>query len=128
VITSVARVALLCRSVDKRRGFWEGLGFSPVYEGRLPDGRPLLHLGLATQDGVGLWLIEADGDDQLARVGRQTGSQPLLVLYSSDLDADLEAAVSAGGEVMARGGDETSEWSHVRDPDGNVIVVARLLA
>jgi catechol 2,3-dioxygenase-like lactoylglutathione lyase family enzyme len=127
MITAIARVVLLCRSVAERRVFWEALGFRPVYEGKLPDGRPLLHLGVPTQDGVGLWLIQAEGDEQVARVGRQTGAQPALVLYSSDLDADVEAGRGAGGEVTGRGADDASAWAHIRDPDGNVIVVTQLL-
>jgi catechol 2,3-dioxygenase-like lactoylglutathione lyase family enzyme len=127
MITAIARVVLLCRSVAERREFWQAIGFMPVYEGQLPDGRPLLHLGVPTQDGVGLWLIQAEGDEQISRVGRQTGAQPALVLYSSDIQADVEAVGAAGGEVTGRGADDASAWAHVRDPDGNVVVITQLL-
>jgi predicted enzyme related to lactoylglutathione lyase len=59
-------------------------------------------------------------------VGAQTGAQPALVLYSDDVDADVAAVQAAGGELVGRGGDASSEWAHVRDPDGNVVVVTRL--
>jgi catechol 2,3-dioxygenase-like lactoylglutathione lyase family enzyme len=128
VITSFARMVLLCADAAEARRFYEALGFGAIFEGRLSDGRPLLHLGLATQDGVGLWLIEADGDEQLARVGAQTGGAPAMVLYCDDLDSDVAAVAAAGGTVVRRGEDASARSAHVRDPAGNVIILAQLTA
>jgi catechol 2,3-dioxygenase-like lactoylglutathione lyase family enzyme len=89
MITSVARIVVLCRSAAERRTFWEALGFEQVFQGQTPQGQPLLHLGLPSQPGVALWLIEAE-------------SRP------------------AGARRRHR--------PHVRDPDGNVVVVTRLSA
>ncbi|MDX6716872.1 MAG: hypothetical protein QOH30_3430 [Baekduia sp.] len=126
VITSFARMVLLCHHAHEARQFYEALGFAPVFEGELGDGRPLLHLGLATQPGVALWLIEADGAQQAALVGAQTGDTPAMVLYCDDLDRDVEAVVAAGGSLVRRGEDPSARSAHVRDPAGTVIVLAQL--
>jgi catechol 2,3-dioxygenase-like lactoylglutathione lyase family enzyme len=126
VITSFGRMVVLCHRADEARRFYEALGFAPVFEGRLGDGRPLLHLGLATQPGVALWLIEADGEEQATLVGRQTGDTPAMVLYCDDLDSDVEAVVAAGGALVRRGEDPSGRSAHVRDPAGTVIVLAQL--
>jgi catechol 2,3-dioxygenase-like lactoylglutathione lyase family enzyme len=125
VITSFGRMVVLCHRADEARRFYEALGFAPIFEGRLGDGRPLLHLGLAEQPGVGLWL-EAEGAAQAARVGSQTGDTPAMVLYSDDLDADVETVVAAGGALVRRGEDPSARSAHVRDPAGTVIVLAQL--
>jgi catechol 2,3-dioxygenase-like lactoylglutathione lyase family enzyme len=124
---SFARMVVLCRSAADARRFYEALGFAAIFEGELGDGRPLLHLGLPSQDGVGLWLIEAEGEEQLARVGDQTGGTPAMVLYCDDLDAGVAAAERGGGALVRRGDDASARSAHVRDPAGNVIVLAQLL-
>jgi hypothetical protein len=125
VITSFARMVVLCHEAADARRFYEALGFAPIFEGRLSNGRPLLHLGLPAQPGVGLWLIEAEGEAQAALVGAQTGGAPAMVLYSDDLDADVERVVAAGGALERRGEDPSARSAHVRDPVGTVIVLAQ---
>jgi catechol 2,3-dioxygenase-like lactoylglutathione lyase family enzyme len=120
-------MVVLCHSAAQARRFYEALGFAPIFEGELADGRPLLHLGVASQNGVGLWLIEADGDEERSRVGAQTGDTPSMVLYCDDLDADVAAVQAAGGAVLRHGADASARSAHVRDPAGNVIVLAQLL-
>jgi catechol 2,3-dioxygenase-like lactoylglutathione lyase family enzyme len=126
VITSFGRMVVLCHRADDARRFYEALGFAPVFEGRLANGRPLLHLELAAQPGVGLWLIEAEGDGQAALVGAQTGDSPAMVLYCDDLDADVGTVLAAGGTLVRRGEDPSARSAHVRDPAGSVIVLAQL--
>ncbi|MCW3001063.1 MAG: Glyoxalase/bleomycin resistance protein/dioxygenase [Conexibacter sp.] len=128
MVTSFARMTVLCHRADEARRFYEALGFAPIFEGRLANGRPLLHLGLEAQPGVGLWLIEAEGERQAALVGAQTGDTPAMVLYCDDLDADVETVVAAGGTLVRRGEDPSARSAHVRDPAGNVIVLAELVA
>ena len=53
------------------------------------------------------------------------GAGPLIVLYSQDLQASLEAVLGAGGKVVQ----ETFEFPggkrfHFQDPSGNVLAVA----
>jgi catechol 2,3-dioxygenase-like lactoylglutathione lyase family enzyme len=126
VLTALARLVLLCHSAAETRRFYEALGFVAIFEGRLGNGRPLLHLGLPAQEHVALWLIEAEGEAQAALVGAQTGDTPALVLYSDDLDADVDAVVAAGGSLMRRGEDPSARSAHVRDPLGTVMVLAEL--
>jgi hypothetical protein len=126
VITSFGRMVVLCHRAGEARRFYEALGFAPIFEGELGNGRPLLHLGLRSQPGVGLWLIEAEGEAQAALVGAQTGDTPAMVLYSDDLDADVARVLEAGGSLLRRGDDPSARSAHVRDPAGTVLVLAQL--
>ena len=92
-----------------------------------PAGVRYLHVGPEDQAGVGIWFLEPQGEEARARVGAQTGGEPLLVLYADDLDAATARAAGAGMGVDGRSGeDATSRWRHLRDPLGNGIVLVQL--
>jgi hypothetical protein len=116
------------RPIRSRGLLREAFGFRTLYEGDI-DGYPLLHVGPGGLTDPGLWIHPAtDG----APVGRQTGDSPFLVLYLDDaaeLDAVLERCARLGGGTgePLRESDETAErYAHVRDLDGNGIVLALL--
>ena len=68
-----------------------------------------------------------DGDDEVGGLNaeREPGpGGPLVLLWSQDLDASVEAVTAAGGEI-AEGPYEYpgGRRSHFRDPSGNVLGV-----
>lgn len=125
----IGRAAVLARDIHATAGFYrEAFGFRTLYEGEI-DGYPLLHVGPGELTDPGLWIRPA-GDD--APVGRQADDGPFLVLYldgDAELDAVLERCerLGAQAEKPLRASDETADrYAHVRDLDGNVIVLAVL--
>jgi catechol 2,3-dioxygenase-like lactoylglutathione lyase family enzyme len=127
MIDRIGRTVVLVRDYDEAIAFYARLGFEALHDQRLADGRRFVHLGLPAQPGVGLWLMEPAGEEGRARVGRQTGGEPLLVLYTDDLDATLARLRAAGVEGLGepqRDGD--GAHVHVRDLYGNGIVLVEL--
>jgi catechol 2,3-dioxygenase-like lactoylglutathione lyase family enzyme len=76
ILTTLGRTTLLVRDQDEALAFYrDRLGFEVLHDGRTPDGFRALHIGLLAQQHeprVGLWLIPARGNEELALVGRQT--------------------------------------------------------
>jgi catechol 2,3-dioxygenase-like lactoylglutathione lyase family enzyme len=127
MIDRIGRVVVLVRDYDEAIAWYAKLGFVSLVDQPLPDGRRFVHLGLPSQPGVGVWLMEPATSDGRERVGRQTGGEPLLVLYTDDLDATLAELRAAGvasiGEPQR---DEASAYVHVHDLYGNRIVLVEL--
>ncbi|SDP54027.1 hypothetical protein SAMN04487981_1261 [Streptomyces sp. cf386] len=78
------------------------------------------------QDVVGLWLMTATSERERELIGRQCGGQPLLVLYTADLDAVREHLRGHGVRVWNERQDADSRSLHLADLYGNVIVVAQV--
>lgn len=62
------------------------LGFEVLHD-NATDGHRYLHVGVPGQDEVGLWLLPSS---EASAVGNQTGGEPLVVLYTDDLDRVVE--------------------------------------
>ena len=77
---------------------------------------------------MGLWLIPARSDEELALVGRQSGREPLLVVYTDD--CRRAAAVLAEGGVkfpIPPKADPGAVVAHFEDLYGNQLVMVELL-
>ena len=129
-VRSLGRTTLLVRDYDKALVFYrDKLGFHVLHDSRTPDGRRLLHIGLATHNGepaVGLWLLEAKGDDENL-VGRQAGGHPFLVLYTDDCDATIREFERAKVEIRKQPvTSDGATFAHIADLYGNDIVIVEL--
>ncbi|MEM7439465.1 MAG: VOC family protein [Pseudomonadota bacterium] len=63
------------------------------------DGRPKRWVVVAPKDGgPGLLLAQADGAEQAARVGDQTGGRVAFFLETDDFERDFDAFTAAGVE------------------------------
>lgn len=125
----IGRTSLLARDPSASARFYqEAFGFRTLYDGDI-DGYRLLHVGPGEPADASLWIHPAP---EGAPVGRQAGDSPFLVLYLDDdaeLDAVLERCSRLGVEPKEplRSEDETAaRYAHVRDLDGNEIVLAVL--
>ncbi|WP_182665350.1 VOC family protein [Streptomyces calidiresistens] len=126
LFSGVGRVVVLVDDPDAALAFYRDvLGFRVLYD-RTADGYRFLHIGIPGQDGVGVWLMPATGDRERELVGRQCGDQPLLVLYTSDLDPVRERLREHGVRVWNEREDADGGSLHLADPYGNVIVATRL--
>ncbi|PRX51349.1 lactoylglutathione lyase [Prauserella shujinwangii] len=125
-LSGIGRVVLLVEDQDAALAFYRDvLGFTVLHDST-EDGYRYLHLGVPGQDGAGLWLMPAGGEDELRLVGRQAGGQPFLVLYTDDLGSVAARLREHGVRVWAERDDPGSRSLHCADLYGNVLVVAQL--
>jgi catechol 2,3-dioxygenase-like lactoylglutathione lyase family enzyme len=92
---TIATVALLVRDYDEAIGFYcDRLGFALVADTPLGDKRWVLVA--PPGGGARLLLAQADGPDQLARVGDQTGGRVGFFLETDDFARDHAAFTARG--------------------------------
>ncbi|WP_106403803.1 VOC family protein [Actinocorallia populi] len=128
VFTGIGRTVVLVDEPDEALEFYRDvLGFEVVHDSTR-GGYRYLHLGFPGQDGVGVWLMAATSEREGELVGRQTGGQPLLVLYTDDLAAVRSRLTDHGVRTWAETQDADSASLHFADLYGNVIVAAQLKA
>jgi catechol 2,3-dioxygenase-like lactoylglutathione lyase family enzyme len=127
MIDRIGRTVVLVRDYEEAKAFYAKLGFETLHDQALPDGRRFLHVGLPSQPGTALWLLEPASADGEARIGRQTGGEPLLVLYTEDLAGAVAAARAAGVDSFQEPVEaEGSAFVHFADLYGNHLVLVEL--
>ncbi|GAA1926314.1 hypothetical protein GCM10009716_38090 [Streptomyces sodiiphilus] len=123
--SSLARTVLLADDQDAALAFYRDvLGFRVLHD-ETTGGYRYLHIGLPG-DSAGLWLMEPGGERERALVGRQSGGQPLLVLYTSDAAAVGARLRERGVRVWAEQEGSAGRSLHFADLYGNVLVAAEL--
>ncbi|MCX4390092.1 VOC family protein [Micromonospora peucetia] len=126
LFSGLGRLVVLVDDPDAALAFYQGvLGFRVLHD-QTADGYRYLHVGVPGQETVGLWLMTATSDRERELIGRQRGGQPLLVLYTEDLDAVREHLCRHGVRVWNEREDADSRSLHLADLYGNVIIVAQL--
>lgn len=120
-------MSVLVDDYDEAIDFYvDKFGFEVRYDGSLEDGTRLVHLELPTQRGSGVWLFEADGEEQRERVGNQTGGAPLGVFYTDDCRGVADELEERGVEVGGVRGSDGDVSVHVEDCYGNRFVLVEL--
>lgn len=128
VLTAIGRTVVLVDDHDETLDWYRRiLGFEVIHDSEA-GGYRYLHIGLPEQPGVGLWLMPATGEDAAARVGGQTAGEPLLVLYTDEFDRMRDHLRAHGVEVWNVSETPESRSLHLRDHDGNVLVIAQVTA
>lgn len=123
---AIGRVVVLVDDQQQALGFYRDvLGFVVLHDETV-DGFRLLHVGVPGQDHMGIWLLRPDSGEEHALLGRQAGEEPLLVLYTDDLDAVVDRLDDEEIEHWAHRRDGASRSVHFEDVVGNVIVAVEL--
>jgi predicted enzyme related to lactoylglutathione lyase len=126
---TLGRVIILVEDYDAALDFYQAaFGARVLFDAPSPTGGRYLHVGFGADGGIGVWFLRAGGDAG-ARVGRQTGGEPLVVFYTPDVRAAVARAEAAGADVVRpieTGGG--ASFAHVADLYGNVLVLAELAA
>ncbi|MDO0938985.1 VOC family protein [Streptomyces sp. DG2A-72] len=126
LLLGLGRVVVLVDDPDAALAFYRGaLGFCVLHD-QVADGYRYLHIGVPGQEAVGLWLMTATSDRERELIGKQCGGQPLLVLYTADLDTVREHLLGHGVRVWNEREDADSRSLHLADLYGNVIIVAQV--
>lgn len=124
---TLGRVVVLVRDCEAALAFYRAaFGARVLYDGPGPSGERYLHVGFGAETGAGIWLLRAGGGSS-ARVGQQTGGEPLIVFYTPDLAVAVARAVAAGAEIVrAVEHADGAGFAHLADLYGNVILLVEL--
>ncbi|WP_329012115.1 VOC family protein [Streptomyces sp. NBC_00690] len=126
LFSALGRVVVLVADTDEALAFYRDvLGFTVLHD-QATDGYRYLHLGLPGQEPAGLWLMTATTDRERELIGQQCGGQPLLVLYTADLDHVSRRLREHGTRVWSEQEDDDSRSLHFADLYGNVIIAVQL--
>jgi len=126
LFSALGRVVVLVADPDAALAFYRDvLGFTVLHDQTTGDYR-YLHVGLPGQEPVGLWLMTATTDRERELIGAQCGGQPLLVLYTADLDQVSKQLRDHGVRIWNEREDTDSQSLHFADLYGNVIIAAQL--
>ena len=128
-LSTLARSTLLVRDYDEALAFYRDvLGLQVVTDLVGPNGERMLHVGLASQTGVGLWLLKAMTAEDRALIGRQTGSHPMLLFYVADCRAAVAALAERGVKILEPPTDRPrAVTATFADLYGNRIAVVQIL-
>ena len=94
---SIATIALVVAEYEEAIAFYrDAVGFTLVEDTPLAPGKRWVVLTPPGGDGARLLLAKADGPDQEAVIGKQTGGRVMLFLQTDDFDRD-HARMRANG-------------------------------
>lgn len=113
----IAKLAYLVRDYDEAKNwFVEKLGFAAIEDVILGNGKRWVVVA-PTGGGAALLLARADGGEQAARIGDQSGGRVFLFLETDDFDRDHAKMTKKGVEFLE---------SPRREPYGKVAVFTDL--
>ena len=124
----LGRIVLLVDDYEKSARFYEtNFGFKRMFDVTTDVGQRFLHIGNDPQDALGIWFLKADTKTQKERIGNQTGEQPTMVIYTTEIEELFDRLVKNGTNLKS-GIVKTPEYAffHCYDIDGNEIVVTEL--
>jgi len=94
---TIATVALVVRDYDEAIVFYrDKLGFALVADTDMGEGKRWVVVAPRGGRGAQLLLAQANGDDQLAAIGNQTGGRVGFFLTTDDFARDYSAFRAAG--------------------------------
>ena len=100
---SLARVALLVKDYDEAIDFYVSkLGFTLVEDSILNEVKRWVVVSPKNSTGCCLLLAKAASEEQVSRIGNQTGGRVFLFLYTDDFDRDYQDLVEKGITILRK--------------------------
>jgi len=97
----LGQIALLVRDYDEAKDwFVENLGFSPTEDVKLSEEKRWVVVSPPGEGGADLLLAKAKNEDEVSRIGDQTGGRVFLFLYTNDFDREYIAIKDKGVEFV----------------------------
>ncbi len=122
---SLGRVIILVKDYDDALEFYKkNLSCKVIMDSTNEAGQRFVHTGFGDTTETGIWFLKADTDEELQRVGHQTGGQPMMVLYTDAFD-NVYARLRENNVTIYREPVDTPEYKclHFLDLYGNEIVL-----
>ena len=125
---SLGRLILLVKDYEEAFDFYSRvLNCHKIFDKTAENGQRFLHIGFGDTSDTGLWLLKAESDEQLRRVGNQTGGQPLLVLYTDHFEKSLEQLKREKVTIHKQPEEQDDfKFLHFLDLYGNEIVLVEM--
>lgn len=126
---SLGRSIVLVDDYDEAFAFYEKNFYcEKLYDETVSDSLRFLHIKFNGDHNNGIWFLEAKTEAQRSLVGKQTGGQPLLVIYTDDCYA-LYEHVRLNHVTILEPIETTkgSRYFHCADLYGNRITVVELI-
>lgn len=123
----LGRVVLLVHDYDAALAFYQvNFGCRILFDQPTENGGRYLHIAFNNNENTGIWLLKADGAEE-PLVGKQTGGQPTLVIYTDDI-LTLYHHLQKNNVTIRISLINTSgyQFFHCLDLYGNEIVVVQL--
>jgi catechol 2,3-dioxygenase-like lactoylglutathione lyase family enzyme len=95
---SIGLVSVVVRDYDEAIAFYVGvLGFTLIEDTHRPaENKRWVVVAPSGSKETQLLLAKASGDEQMARIGNQTGGRVFLFLYTDDFERDYALYLSRG--------------------------------
>ncbi len=124
---TLGRTVILVKDYDEALKFYQSVfDCHVIFDQTTEEGR-FLHIGFGKKDGAGIWLLKAEGEDELALVGNQTGGQPAMVLFTDDFE-DTYGKLQRMNIKIIKKPHQDAEFrqTHFADLYGNKIVMLEM--
>lgn len=87
----IAQISLLVKDYDEAIHFYiEKLNFQIMEDTKLSETKRWLVIAPRGNSSCNLLLAKASGEEQISRIGNQTGGRVFLFLYTDDIDRDYK--------------------------------------
>ena len=128
VKTKLGRAVILVDDYDKAFEFYEkNFSCKKLFDATNSSGQRFLHVSFSDNENIGIWFLKGENQLQQKLVGNQTGGQPMLVIYTDDIE-ELFRHVQSNGvtitENLVLRGD--SKFFHCLDLYGNRLTIVEL--
>ncbi|WP_445355404.1 VOC family protein [Microbulbifer sp. EKSA008] len=126
-MNSIGRLVILVNSYEEAITFYcNKLGFEVFIDYQAKPHR-FVHIRLPEQRDMGIWLLKADSESQLKKVGAQTAGQPCAVIYTESFDREYKRLVNNGVHFSKPPtSDADAEFAHFEDLYGNEFILVEL--
>jgi catechol 2,3-dioxygenase-like lactoylglutathione lyase family enzyme len=93
----IGYVTIVVRDYDEARAWYcDVLGFNLVEDIPLPEAKRSVRVAPPGEFGTGILLAKAETEEQRETIGKQTGSNFFLFLYTDDFQRDFHAMQERG--------------------------------
>lgn len=104
----IAQVALVVKDYDEALAFYiEKLQFTLVEDTRLTESKRWVVIAPRESAGCKILLAKAASDEQLGRVGNQTGGRVFLFLHTNDFEGDYQNLLDRSVVIVRPPSNET---------------------
>ncbi len=117
----ISAVTLIVTDYDEAIAFYrDTMGFSLIEDTPLGGGKRWVLVAPESDAGSRLLLAKAEGEDQKAAIGNQTGGRVFLFLSTDDFTRDYEMMVADGVDFLEQPRHESyGSVAVFQDPFGN---------